>query len=100
MNLFADIEESRAAVRIDARHAPIADRGKKHGYHSEQNHSDDVATRHVIKNAEDTHGRRGLNENDAVKHQVPKAQTALQANWSGLGVAISAGHASPQYRSA
>jgi hypothetical protein len=28
--------------------------------------------------------------------QVPKAQTALQANGSGLGVALSASHAFPQ----
>jgi len=83
MDFPADIKEGRAPVGIDAGHAAIADGGEHHGHHGQQNHRDHVPPRNIVEHAEHRHGRRGLDENDAVEHQVPEAQAALQANGSG-----------------
>ena len=74
MDFLADVKESRAAVRIDARHAAVADRGEEHRDHGEQNDRDDVSARFCVEDAEDRHRCSGLNEDDSVEDQIPEAQ--------------------------
>ncbi len=85
IDLLADIGEGRASAGISPRHAAIADRRKQHGHHGDQNGGDHVAMAAIAEHAEHRHGRNRLNDDDAVKNQVPKSEGAPQAGRSGSG---------------
>ena len=76
MQLFADVHECRPAMRIDASHASITDGGEQHRNHRAQNRRDNVASRFLVNHTEARHRSCRLNQNDAIEHQVPEAQTA------------------------
>jgi len=69
---------------VNARHAPIADGGEEHRDHRQQNDCDDVTAGFLVEDAEDGHRRGGLDEDDAVEDQIPKAQCALQSDRFGV----------------
>src|SRR5260370_36005012 len=66
-------------MRIDARHAAVADGCEKHGHHGEENRGNHMTARLVVDNAEAGHGGGGLDEDDAVEDEIAGAQTALEA---------------------
>ena len=71
-------------MRIDARHASVADGGEEHGHHCQQDHRDYVPARFLVENAEHRHRRRRLDQDDPVEDQVPESQGALQSDGFGL----------------
>src|ERR1700739_4860608 len=54
-----------------------------------------MAVRLLVNNTEARHGSRGLNQNDAVKHQVPIAKTAFECGLARCDGRFS-GHLHPQ----
>ena len=74
IDFLANIGESRPGAGIRPRHAPIADRGKQHGDHRNQDGSDNVTVAALAQYAEDRHGGHRLDYDDAVKNQVPKRE--------------------------
>lgn len=48
-----------------------------HGEHGDQNCGDGVAVRQLLGHAEQGYRRRGLNQHQAVKDQIPEAQNLL-----------------------
>ncbi len=62
---------SRARCRIQCRHAAIADGGDHHREHRDQDDGRKVPIRELLRDAVERHRRDWLNENDAVKDEIP-----------------------------
>src|ERR1700733_10862538 len=88
MDLPADIEERRAAVRVDTCHAAVAYGREQHCYHREQDGGDDVPARFVVDDSKAGHGGRGLDEDDAVEDEVAEAQATPEACRLGGGLQV------------
>ena len=84
MQLAPYIRVRRPRAGIHPRHAAVAHGRKNHGDHRDQNGRDHVSLAGVAEYAISGHGRRGLNDDDAVKNQVPKRERSAQT-WSGMG---------------
>ena len=82
VDFLADVGESRPSAGIGARHAAIADGGKQHRYHGDQNRGDHVPTSAVAEHAEHGHGRDRLDHDYAVQDQVPEGERPSQARSS------------------
>jgi len=85
VELAADVGVGGAGAGIDARHASVADGGEEHGHHGDEDGGDDVAACNVTDHTVDSHGRCGLDDDDAVDDEVPKLQGAAEAGGSRLG---------------
>ena len=79
VELAADVGERRAGARIHARHPSVAHRREEHRAQADQDRRDDMAPRFEADDSEDAHRSDGLNEDDAVEHEVPQRQRAPQA---------------------
>src|SRR5207244_12803032 len=60
------------------RNAPRAESGKQHGEHGDQDDGCKVPIRELLCHAIEGYGRNRLNENNAVKDQIPKSENALE----------------------
>src|SRR6516162_9532308 len=78
MQLAPDVGVGGTGARIDARHASVADGGEDHRDHRDEHSGDDVPLTCVGERAVSGHGRSGLDDDDAVENEVPKAESALQ----------------------
>ena len=76
----------RSGAGIGPRHAPVADGREQHGAHGDQDGGDDVPARLLADHAEQRHGRRGLDQNDAVKYQVPQPQSPPQVGLAARNI--------------
>ena len=85
MQFAAHVGIGRSRAWINARHAPIAHRGKDHGHHRDENRSDDMALSLVAENSIGGHGRGRLNDDDAVHDQIPQRERAFQARGFNCG---------------
>ncbi len=83
VDLLADVSERRARAGIGTGHAAIADGGKQHGHHRNENRGDHMAMTAIAEHAEYGHGRNRLNDDDAIENQVPKSKRAPQAGSPG-----------------
>src|SRR6185312_12173455 len=73
----------RASAGIDPRHASIAHGGEHHGDHGNQNRSDYVTLASVTEHAISGHGSRRLDDDNAVKNQVPKRERSTKPQAGG-----------------
>jgi hypothetical protein len=76
VNLLAYIDVSRSRAGVDPRHPAVADRGKQHGDHGDEDGCDDMSPGGIADHAIDTHRCGGLNDDNAVKNQMAKFQRA------------------------
>ena len=79
MNFSRDVRERRTRARIRACHTPVADPGEQHRDHRDQNRRDHMSAPAIAEDTEDRHWRDGLNDDHAVKDQVPQRERAPQA---------------------
>ena len=83
---------SRTRAGIDPRHASVAHGGEDHGDHGDQNRSDHMTLAGIAEYAISRHGGGRLDDDDAVKDQVPKGERSAKphvgggsgAGWSGF----------------
>ncbi len=83
MDLAPDIGVRRARAGIDARHASVADGGEHHRDHADEDAGDHLSLAGVGEDAVAGHRRGGLDDDDAVHHQVPQAEGAFQTGRGG-----------------
>ena len=69
---------SRSRRRVQCRHASVADRREQHGQGADQDGRNRMAEREVLRHAEEGYGGDGLDQDQAVEHQVPEAEHAAQ----------------------
>ena len=79
VQFLANIRVGGTRAGIDARHAPIAEGGEQHGHHGDEDGGDHVAACNIADHAVNAHGRRRLNDDDAVHHQMPQLERPAQA---------------------
>ncbi len=78
MDFACDVGVGGSGERISAGHAAIADGGKQHGEHGDENSGDDMAAAGVAHGAEGRHGRGGLHHDDAHDEQLREAEGARE----------------------
>ena len=81
----AHIRIRRARSRIQRTHASIADRGDQHGEQGDQDDGDEVTVRKFLRHAVQRHRRNRLDQNDAVKNQIPKRERTPQTRHTRTG---------------
>jgi hypothetical protein len=78
MQFAPHIGISRTRAGIHTRHASITHGRENHGDHGDQNRRDHMSLAGVAENSICRHGRGGLDDDDAVKDQVPKRERAAK----------------------
>ena len=68
------ISEGGTSAGICPRHAAIADRGKQHSDHRDQDGGDNVSMTALAQHAEHRHRRHRLNDDYPVQNEIPKRE--------------------------
>ena len=74
IDLLPDVGESGACTRVRPRHAPIAESGKQHRHHGDQDGRDHVAAPTVTEHTKYRHWRDRLNDDNSVQNQVAQRE--------------------------
>ena len=88
VNLLAYVGECRSGARVDPRHTSVAEGGKQHTHHRDQDGCYHVTMPAVAEHAVDRHGSDGLNDDDAVEDQVPQSEGTFQASGGDSGPGV------------
>src|SRR3984885_468765 len=94
IEFLANIGVGRAGRRIRASHFSVADGGKEHGDHGNEDGGDDVAAGVVANYAVDAHGCDRLDDDDADNDQVPEGKDAAEFYCGLRGLGGLVGHGS------
>ena len=78
IELASNVRVGRTGAGIDAGHASIADRGKQHRNHGDEDRGHYMAVRFFADDAEAGHGGCRLHHDDAVNDQVPESKCPSQ----------------------
>ena len=79
MQFPANVGVGRTGTGIHARHPPVAHGREHHRNHGNQNGGDNVALAGIAEYAVRRHGRGWLDDDDAVKNQVPERERCVEA---------------------
>src|SRR5579871_5922136 len=85
VDALANIRVRRPSLRIKCAHASVTDCGDQHADQHDQDDGDEVPVRQLLRDAVQGHRRNGLNEDDAIKNQVPKGQSTSKPGNGGGG---------------
>src|SRR6266851_6704897 len=78
VDLLRHIRERRPRARVRSRHPTIADGGKKHGHHGDQECGHHVAAAAIAQRAKGRHRRHRLQHDHSVENQIPKRKRPPQ----------------------
>ena len=78
VQFLANIGVGGAGAGVNTGHAPIAEGGKEHSHHGDEDGGDHVAAGNIADHAVNAHGRRRLDDDNAIHHQMPQLERPAQ----------------------